>query len=95
MKVVEFINKFGWDFCKEFSKKGYEISETYPNDIGIGFIDDLKRLVDSWELVESVGGLTMAKDFYKNFECVHVDMNLIQCRNLGKAIADVESVEFL
>ncbi|WP_373350897.1 hypothetical protein [Acinetobacter bereziniae] len=57
-----------------------------------GDYEDLKRLVESWELVEFCGGLTMAKDFYKNFECVHIGLDLIQCRNLGKAIADVESV---
>lgn len=55
------------------------------------FVKDLKRLVESHELVEKVGGLSIAKDFYKKFECVHVGLDLVSCRSLGKAIADVES----
>ncbi|WP_151960872.1 hypothetical protein [Acinetobacter bereziniae] len=87
MNAVEFVRNEGWDVAQETVKensKQLRILSTWEVE--------LKRLVESWELVEKVGGLTMAKDFYKNFECVHIGLDLIQCRNLGKAIADVESV---
>lgn len=88
MKAVEFIKKFGWDFSKEFSKKGYELSETYPNDIAIGFIDDLKRLVESWDLIQSKGGLENAKE-----DKLLANELGFGFKGLAQAIADVESVE--
>ena len=47
--------------------------------------DDLKRLIESHELIESFGGLEMAKRFLnENIECEDSE-------NLKQAIADVES----
>ena len=47
-----------------------------------GFSQDLKRLIESWELVEKLGGINKAKDYvpdgYKSVQ-------------LKQAIADVES----
>lgn len=54
-------------------------------------IADLKRIIESHELVEKVGGLSIAKDFCRDFECIHIGLDLIECRRLIKAIADVES----
>lgn len=51
-------------------------------------IDDLKRLVDSHELVEKHGGLGSAKDEY--FSCVQ---NNEPASYIAKAIADVESCQ--
>ena len=48
----------------------------------------LKRLVESWELVEKLGGLENAKDEY--FSCVQ---NNEPATYVAKAIADVESCQ--
>ena len=48
----------------------------------------LKRLVESWELVEKFGGLESAKDEY--FSCVQ---NNEPASYIAKAIADVESCQ--
>ena len=89
MKANEFVKKFGWDFCNEFSKKGYEIQEIYPNDIGIGFIDDLKRLVESHELVEKCGGLRKVKDHIKQGNVYRFEEKPL----MVQAISDVETCQ--
>lgn len=90
MNAKEFIQKFGWNdarvcilncACPEdrwFMRHGDLVSDQD--------FDDLKRLVESYELVESFNGLEMAKKFY--------DENIMECSdawNLKQAIADVES----
>ena len=75
MKANEFFKKVGIDAVRSYVA-AYEDTLT----------DDLKRLVESHELVESFNGLDMAKKFY--------DENIIECSdawNLKQAIADVES----
>lgn len=52
-------------------------------------INDLKRLVESWELVESRGGLDEAK---KEAEMLEWSNQVEWYNKLIKAIADVESV---
>lgn len=95
MQANEFVKKFGWNdarvcilncACPEdrwLMRHGEFISDDA--------FDDLKRLIESYELVEKVGGLSLSKDLYRDFECVHIGLDLIECRKLGKAIADVES----
>lgn len=86
MKAKEFIQKFGWNdarvcilncACPEdrwFMRRGDLVSDQD--------FDDLKRLVESYGLVEKLGGLDEAKiyvpDGYKS-------------ERLKQAIADVES----
>lgn len=86
MNAKEFIQKFGWNdarvcilncACPEdrwFMRRGDLVSDQD--------FDDLKRLVESYELVEKLGGLDEAKiyvpDGYKS-------------ERLKQAIADVES----
>lgn len=95
MKANEFVKKFGWEEAKkivgEFNYNSRNKFITSLKDNSAINIYDLKRLIESHELVEKVGGLSMAKDFYENFECVHVGLDLVSCRSLGKAILDVES----
>ena len=104
MKANEFVKKFGIPLAEMIINEspswaksyflgieqyeGSDFSQSYEDCISIA---DLKRLVESHELVEKVGGLSIAKDFYENFECVHVGLDLVSCRSLGKAILDVES----
>ena len=54
------------------------------SDVCIG---DLKRLVKSYELMESKGGLDAAKNIVKSQHNLYTDMRLVQ------AIADVESCQ--
>ena len=78
-------------YCSEFKDYG---DDEWNNAIDVDSsvdIEDLKRLVESHELVEKVGGLSIAKDFCRDFECIHIGLDLIECRRLIKAIADVES----
>lgn len=80
MKANEFIKKFGWENAK-LAAKGL-----LPMDEGMPVFDynseDLKRLVESYELVESWGGLDDAK----------FALQLVRYpERLNQAIADVES----
>lgn len=90
MQAIEFIKKFGWNdarvcilncACPEdrwLMRHGELISDDA--------FDDLKRLVESYELVERFGGLEKAMDFVINQEANGLNMG-----SLAKAIADVES----
>ena len=76
MKANEYINKYGTDCAKEILKHNQDL-------MNIGFFIDLKRLVESHELVESCGGWNNAtglRDEYIN-------------KDLQQAIADVESCQ--
>ena len=86
MKAVEFIKKYGLDVAKHKVDE-LKIIESMGDKLSI---EDkkLKSLVESHELIERVGGLSLAKDFY---EKVHIGLNLIECRKLGRVIKDVES----
>ena len=102
MRANEFVKKFGWGWAKDvvnnqpktdaqiFNPYNQKYSSSYNIKKGVS-VAWLKRIVESHELVEKVGGLSMAKHFYEKFECVHIGLNLIECRKLGRAIKDVES----
>lgn len=64
---------------------GFDDYEPCPDCVNIA---DLKRLVESHELVEKHGGLENAKDEY--FSCVQ---NNEPASYVAKAIADVESCQ--
>lgn len=79
MNAVEFVKKFGWDvaitdLCNHEKQNTRSILYIY---------DDLKRLVESYELVESVGGWNNATALYDEY----LD------KDLGRAIADVEKCQ--
>ena len=98
MKENEFVKKHGWTAAKkmidglkvEYHINGIKTSPTIVLDDGATWIsyDDLKRLIDSHELVEKLGGLENAKDEY--FSCVQ---NNEPASYVAKAIADVESCQ--
>ena len=82
MKANEFVKEFGWgnavskiDFLENRSKN--------KSQDKIDMLNGLKRLVESWELVESVGGWSNATALYDE----HLD------KDLGRSIADVESCQ--
>lgn len=84
MKANEFVKKYGWDEAKrvlvdcENQHRGLAVGGCIVN------IASLKRLVESHELVEKLGGLVLAKlyvpDHYKS-------------DRLKQALADVESCQ--
>ena len=78
MKENEFVKKFGWLLSKAFAENWSDLAIHYGFDI-----NDLKRLVESHELIESVGGWSNATALYDE----HLD------KDLGRSIADVESCQ--
>ena len=96
MKANKFVKKFGWDYAKERMEycKGARL---------VGMEIDLKRLVESYELVE-IHGLEQSKEIVKNApsDDVYYSWTLgnsgvkdktVHVGALRKAIADVESCQ--
>ena len=82
MKANEFFKKHGWNDTKVMIESPFGLGE-YEY-----LWDDLKRLVESHELVEYAGGLDSAK---KQIELKDSEDNCLWCVDLKIAIADVES----
>lgn len=98
MNAIEFVKHIGFDYAKKVvdvfesatDTKG-EKMKISRND-GEGFeidFDDLKRLVEAHELVESYGGLEVAKTCEYSEDLDHVKYNV----DLAKAINLVESCQ--
>ena len=93
MNAVDFVKKFGWLQAKNVlqgSEDFEEVSIYLPNDNfenpTVLNVEDLKTLVDAWELVESCGGYSAAEDYYNNGNMPTI------CRSvLARALVDVES----
>lgn len=71
-----------------FKKVGIEAVKSYIVAYEDHLTDELKRLVESHELVEHAGGLDSAK---KQIELKDSEDNCLWCVDLKIAIADVES----
>lgn len=86
MKANELVKKLGWNTAKEALTMACDKLKhvNYKNHAVL--ISDLKRLVESHELVESIGGLEFAKNFIK------ITGSTIDS-TLEKAITDVESCQ--
>ncbi len=80
MEANEFFRSMGLDAVKGFIKNGN--IRTPETEL------ELKRLVESHELVEHAGGLDSAK---KQIELKDSEDNCLWCVDLKIAIADVES----
>ena len=97
MKANEFVKKFGWDEAKDVPNHVAWCEKSYCTKIKHGCIknyhdccvdvDELKRLVESYELVESYGGIDQSKQAIidGNNHCMFID--------LEKAIIDMESCQ--
>ena len=91
MKANEYIKKYGTDCAKEILKYNQDL-------VDVSFFIDLKRLVESRELVESRGGLGAAKHelillqkrLHNSFGYESIVASE-KIENLKQAIADVES----
>lgn len=84
MKANEFVKKFGIGRTKYWIKEFTVINKLPDELINLDFLNELKQLVESWELVESYGGLDEAKH-----EVSKRPSQLL----LKQAIADVESCQ--
>lgn len=83
MKANEFFKKHGWDDTKVMIESPFGLGE-YEY-----LWDDLKRLVESHELVESYGGLDGSKRFIERDQEAEIDDYVTE--KIKKAIAYVES----
>ncbi|MCK4089809.1 hypothetical protein HCY66_06885 [Acinetobacter radioresistens] len=85
MKATEFVKKFGW----ERAKREVALIGTIAVITGDrNWLSDLKRLVESHELVNHMGGLEKAMDAVINQEANGRNMT-----QLAQAIADVEACQ--
>lgn len=71
-----------------FKKVGIEAVKSYIVAYGDHLTDELKRLVESYELVESYGGLEDATKV-----CIQLHCKGVGDHRLKQAIADVESCQ--
>lgn len=89
MNAVEFVQKHGWEEAKKFlNLPSYTIDQLLMLQSGLR-CNELQKLVDSWELVESWGGLEDAK-LYDLSPCEKKPESAGY--KLKKAITDVERV---
>lgn len=89
MNAVEFVKKHGWEEAKKFlNLPSYTIDQLLMLQSGLR-CNELQKLVDSWELVESWGGLEDAK-LYDLSPCEKKPESAGY--KLKKAIRDVERV---
>lgn len=94
MNAVEFVNKHGWEEAKKASESIFNGDVTYKREeINL---DDLKRLVESWELVEFIGydldGAKQVYEFSKDLKFLRMRGKIILIEDLRTAIRDMESV---
>lgn len=85
MKANEFVKQHGWDYVMvhlDILK-----AERWTGS----FFNDLKRLVESWELVESNGGYNSVKAMFEDLHCVDLDDWDNDLELLARAMSDVES----
>lgn len=89
MKANEFFKAYGFDEVKYLVSLAGNARVCCIDGEHI-HVDDLKRLVESHELVESYGGLNESK---RIFEMRHGVINFDGWDKLKQAIADVESCQ--
>lgn len=87
MNAVEFVKKFGWEEAKKFlNLPSYTIDQLLMLQSGLR-CDELQKLVESWELIQSKGGLENAKE-----DELWANELGFGFKGLAQAIRDVESV---
>lgn len=87
MNVVEFIKLYGWEMSKAFLSNWSFLSKDY------GFkVEELKKLVDAWELIQKRGGLSEAKAIEQQYWNSGVGIAMAVAMELKQAIELVESV---
>ena len=95
MKANKFLKDNGLTKCSRI------VDDLTEQEVDSDFVKDLKRLVESHELVESFGGLEMAKESLKNLPSEYQSYTMTrddtgattQSFKLKQAIFDVESCQ--
>ena len=91
MKANEFVKKFGLELAKRdvaALDSGFIKREDFLEHYGFDILDDLKRLVESHELVKEHGNLERAKMYA---ESIYTAPEVVE--RMKQAIADVESCQ--
>lgn len=91
MNAIEFVKKFGWGEFKELYQASLYVEPFQPPSekiIGIKK-SEIKELFDAFELVETYGGLEVAKTCEYSEDLDHVKYNV----DLAKAINLVEQCQ--
>ncbi len=91
MNATEFVREFGW----ERAKREVALIGTIAVITGDrNWLSDLKRLVESHEIVEKLGGLEYAKYALERMALDVIDGGCDdQYKSLKQAIADVEACQ--
>ena len=94
MKANEFVKKFGSKSAKYWIDHFNNVNTLPDEFINTEFLGDLKRFVESHELVELTGGLEMAKSVLDiEINAKHYEYDASKVTQLSKAIFDVESCQ--
>ena len=91
MKANEFVKKFGLDLAKRDVRaleSGFIKREDILEHYGFDILDDLKRLVESHELVQDLYGIERAKQ-YADSKYTAPEISVA----IKQAITDVESCQ--
>ena len=96
MNAVEFVKKFGWGEFKELYQASLYVEPFQPPSekiIGIKK-SEIKELFEAWELVESLGGMDMAKDIFDiEINEPHYNYDAVKVTRIEKAINLVEQCQ--
>ena len=96
MSAVEFVKKFGWGEFKELYQASLYVEPFQPPSekiIGIKK-SEIKELFEAWELIESLGGMDMAKDIFDiEINEPHYNYDAVKVTRIEKAINLVEQCQ--
>ncbi|AOA58198.1 hypothetical protein [Acinetobacter larvae] len=93
MKANEFVKKFGWDAVRQIVGDCELLGDKYfIHDNSEICVYDLKRLVESHELVDECGGLEKAKNRVELEERLP-NPNVFYVLVVSSAISDVEACQ--
>lgn len=93
MKANEFVKKHGIDKVKDLLDDK-SVSDRYIYLAHGVHVKDLKRLVESYELVESNGGYNSVKAMFEDLHCMDLEGWNNDLELLSRAMSDVESCQW-
>lgn len=111
MRALEFVEKYGWDISASvvrnqpsingthYRLKDDKYSSAFSPSLNIVYVEDLKKLVDQWELVQSLGGIDGARSCFEfdggPFKAVSITIEgrEIQINVLKEAIETVKRID--
>lgn len=88
MNAIEYVKKNGIEKSKIHLDRMKQ--ERWINS----FFNDLKQIVEAWELIESLGGMDMAKDIFDiEINEPHYNYDAVKVTRIEKAINLVEQCQ--